>query len=72
MATLLIVEDEEAIAELIAMNLRLVGHAAYQIHNGSEVMTAIGERDFDLIILDVMLPGQDGIDLMHSIAPRGI
>ena len=72
MANILIVEDEIAIADLISMNLKLVGHNAYKIHNGSEVMDYIKTNCPDLVILDVMLPGEDGFELMKKIEPHHI
>lgn len=72
MANILIVEDEMAIADLIAMNLKLVGHATTQIDDGNEVLAAIQANTPDLIILDVMLPNKDGFELMKEIAPIGI
>jgi two-component system, OmpR family, alkaline phosphatase synthesis response regulator PhoP len=72
MANILIVEDEIAIADLISMNLKLVGHNAYQIHNGSEVMNYIETHYPDLVVLDIMLPGKDGFELMKEIEPLHI
>jgi len=72
MANILVVEDEVAIADLIAMNLKLVGHSAYQVNNGNEVMNDIAAHKPDLIILDVMLPGKDGFELMKEIEPLHI
>lgn len=72
MAKILIVEDEIAIADLIAINLKLVGHSTFQIHNGNEVIGHIQSDKPDLIILDIMLPGKDGFELMKDIAPLNI
>ncbi len=72
MANIMIVEDEMAIADLITMNLKLVGHATTQIDDGNEVLAAIQANTPDLIILDVMLPNKDGFELMKEIAPLGI
>ncbi|MEL7563958.1 MAG: response regulator transcription factor [Dehalobacterium sp.] len=72
MANILIVEDEIAIADLISMNLRLVGHSSYQIHNGNEVLCSVETHNPDLIVLDVMLPGRDGFELMKEIEPLNI
>lgn len=72
MANILVVEDEAAIADLISMNLRLVGHSAFQVNNGDEVMNHITEHKPDLIILDVMLPGKNGFELMKEIEPLHI
>lgn len=72
MANILIVEDEIAIADLISLNLRLVGHSAYQIHNGNEVLCSVETHNPDLIVLDVMLPGRNGFELMKEIEPLHI
>ncbi len=72
MAKILVVEDEAAIADLILMNLRLVGHAGVSAVDGNVVMDRIQEYHPDLIILDVMLPGKDGFALMEEIRPLQI
>jgi len=72
MARIMVVEDEEAIAELVAIHVKMAGHQATIITNGNEVMDGISESRPDLIVLDVMLPGQDGFSLMKQIAPIGI
>lgn len=72
MANTMVVEDETAIADLIRMNLRLVGHNGFQVSDGDEVMAYIEDQRPDLIILDVMLPGKDGFELMKEIEPLEI
>jgi DNA-binding response OmpR family regulator len=72
MARILIVEDEEAIAELVSIHIKMAGHQPTAIGNGNEAMQAISENRPDLIVLDVMLPGQDGFSLMRQISPMGI
>lgn len=72
MANIMVVEDETAIADLILMNLRLVGHNGFQVSDGDEVMAYIEDQRPDLIILDVMLPGKDGFELMKEIEPLEI
>ena len=71
-ATILIVEYEIAIAELVAIHVRMAGYQAVMVHNGIDVLAAIEQQRPDLIMLDVMLPGQDGFSLMEQIAPMGI
>lgn len=68
----MIVEDEQAISDLLAVNLKLVGHTSFCCDNGTEVMDMIADRNPDLILLDVMLPGMDGFELMKEIEPLGI
>ena len=72
MAKVLIVEDEAAIADLIEMQLKLAGHTAEIVHSGDDVKAQIHNNRPDMIILDVMLPGQDGFSIMQDIQPLGI
>ena len=67
MAHVLIVEDDKTINGLIAKNLKLVGHSCVQVFSGTEALIAATETIFDLILLDVMLPGMDGFELMKKI-----
>lgn len=67
MAHILVVEDEKAINDLISMNLSLVGHTSTKVYNGDEALEQIRQNSYSLIILDIMLPGLDGFDLMKFI-----
>ena len=66
MANILIVEDEKSINDLIMMNLKLVGHTGKQVFDGKEALSALEEFRADLVILDVMLPYEDGFSLMEN------
>ena len=67
MAEILIVDDEEAINELLKRHLKLIGHQCEQAFDGKEALEKINERHFDLILLDVMLPYISGFDLIKKI-----
>lgn len=67
MAHILIVEDEKSINDLIAMNLALVGHTSQQTYEGHEALEYIRHNNYDLIILDIMLPGLDGFTLVQQV-----
>lgn len=70
MAEILIVEDELSINELIRRNLVLTGHHCTQVFDGKEAIELLDHENFDLIILDIMLPGADGyqvFDETHGI-----
>ena len=67
MAHILIVEDDKSINELIAMNLKLVGHTYVQVFNGADAVGMALEKNFDLILLDIMLPGIDGFEVIKRI-----
>lgn len=71
MAKILIVEDEEQINELIKKNLCLVGHECVQLYDGATVTDTVLTEHFDLIILDVMLPGLSGFDVITRIKDAG-
>ena len=66
MANILIVEDEVNINNLMKRNLELVGHSCTQIFDGRKAADAIASGAFDLMILDVMLPGFSGFDLIKQ------
>ncbi len=67
MAKILIVEDEKSINNLIKMNLELVGHNCVQAFDGSTALSLAAGGRFDLAILDVMLPGVSGFDVMRNL-----
>lgn len=65
MAEILIVEDEFSINELICRNLKLTGHQCTQAFDGVTAMELLEQRSFDLIVLDIMLPGLDGYQVFE-------
>lgn len=67
MAKILIVEDEKNINELIKRNLQLVGHKCIQCFDGHQALKELYNDKFDLILLDVMLPGISGFDLIAKL-----
>ncbi len=72
MYRILIIEDEKAISDLISMYLTMAGYRCTCKFNGIEGADAIESLQFDLILLDIMLPGADGYELMDYIRPLGI
>ncbi|OOM15777.1 response regulator transcription factor [Clostridium saccharobutylicum] len=64
---ILIVEDDEAISNLIKISLNMAGYECKQVFDGLEAFHMITEEDFDLIIMDIMLPGMNGLELMSKI-----
>ena len=67
MARILIVEDEIPINNLIMRNLSLVGHECTQLYDGESAVKAIWDGGFDLVLLDVMLPGLSGFEVIKQI-----
>lgn len=72
MATLLIVDDEPAINDLIALNLEMVGHSFQQAYDGEEAVRKLENEAFDLALLDIMLPGLDGYQLFERCAQKQV
>jgi two-component system alkaline phosphatase synthesis response regulator PhoP len=65
--SILIVEDEENLQEALKLNLELEGYEVGGCLNGSTALERIHQEHFDLIILDVMLPDMDGIQVCEAI-----
>lgn len=66
MTQILVVEDDENIGRLIELNLKLVGYESCLCSDGEEMRRALSERKFSLVILDVMLPGESGFELIRQ------
>lgn len=67
MAYILIAEDEEVINTLIAKNLTMVGHKVMQTYTGTDTLAAINDNEFDLVLLDVMMPGMSGFEVKQKL-----
>lgn len=66
-ARILIVEDEPKLAALLADYLKAAGHGSQWIADGTEVIAAVKADVPDLILLDLMLPGRDGLDICREL-----
>jgi two-component system, OmpR family, alkaline phosphatase synthesis response regulator PhoP len=64
---ILVVDDEKDILELIEYNLTKNGYRVKTVTSGEDALELIKENDYDLIILDLMLPGVDGFDICKII-----
>jgi DNA-binding response OmpR family regulator len=71
MPSVLVVEDEKNIRDLVCLHLGLEGYDCSPVADGREAMTLAAEKRFDLIILDLMLPGMDGVTITRSIRRHG-
>ena len=69
MNRILIVEDEVAIARLIEMSLMRAGYQCEIVHDGLQAADKIEQTDYDLVLLDIMLPGLDGYELLEYLRP---
>ena len=67
MSRILIVEDDDDIAQLVHRYLTRAGHVADIVRAGDEALKLVRERTPDLIILDLMLPGLDGLEVCRAL-----
>ncbi len=66
-ARILVVDDDQAISEILGIVLRAEGFEPYFCADGDKAMDAFHKHDPDLVLLDLMLPGRDGIDICRAI-----
>lgn len=64
---ILIIEDEENIARVLQLELEFEGYKADVAHTGTEGLIKYRENDFDLVLLDLMLPEMHGLDVLKRI-----
>jgi len=70
--SILLVEDEENLHEALKLNLELEGYEVTSSYNGAAALKAVESEYFDLIIMDVMLPEIDGINVTETIRLKHI
>src|ERR1700712_4976387 len=63
----LLVEDDPMIGEVIQGALKDASYAADWVKNGQSALTTLGCQHYDLVLLDLGLPGKDGLDVLASI-----
>ncbi len=68
---ILIVEDQEDINALIALNLETLNYTVTRCHDGTKGLAQANDEEFDLIVLDIMLPGMDGLQICQTLRARG-
>ena len=64
---ILLVDDEQAVLELLAFPLRRDGHEVVQASDGRQALTRLEREQFDLVVLDVMMPPPDGLEVCRQI-----
>lgn len=72
MLQILVVEDEQSISNLIKINLTRAGYACDCAYDGLAAVDMLDKKPYDLVLLDIMLPGADGYEIMDYIAPLEI
>jgi DNA-binding response OmpR family regulator len=67
---ILVVEDDRSLREAVVDGLRDAGFAVDAVESGEQAVQRLGADAYDLMVLDLGLPGVDGLDLLRSIRPR--
>jgi DNA-binding response OmpR family regulator len=67
----LVVDDEPTVREVVANYLRRDGHEVVEAADGSTAVELVESRAFDLVVLDMMLPGVNGLDILRRIRQMG-
>jgi DNA-binding response OmpR family regulator len=70
-ASILVAEDQTDIRELLVMNLRGAGYAVEAVADGTAALASQSERPSDLLVLDLMMPGLDGLEVCKALRARG-
>ena len=68
--TVLVVEDEASIASFVSLYLKNAGYSVRTAANGTDALAQAGTGDVDLVVLDLMLPGRSGLDVLAELRRR--
>lgn len=66
----LVVEDDRDLTEVVALHLRSEGFDVAVVHDGDAGVRAFGDGSWDIVLLDWMLPGRSGLDVLRAIRER--
>ena len=70
-ASILVAEDQTDIRELLVMNLKSAGYEVSAVADGVAALASQSERPADLLVLDLMMPGLDGLEVTKALRARG-
>ena len=70
-AHIVVAEDQADIRDLIVMNLRQAGHEVLAFADGAAALASQAERQSDLLVLDLMMPGLDGLEVTKALRAKG-
>ncbi|MDD6794120.1 MAG: response regulator transcription factor [Clostridiaceae bacterium] len=69
-ASILVVDDEKEIRDLLEINLRNEGYKVIKAENGNDALVILAQEKIDLIVLDIMMPGIDGIEVCRKVREK--
>lgn len=64
---ILVVDDEKPIADILEFNLKKEGYDVHCAYDGNEALEMVEELNPDLILLDIMLPNKDGVEVCREV-----
>lgn len=70
--SVLIVEDEKAMAKAMEIKLQKAGIVAHAVFSGDEGLAELEKNEYGLVLLDIMMPGIDGWEVMTKIKEKGL
>lgn len=71
MARVLVVDDDQTVREVVVSYLRAVGHDVPEAADGEAGLAGMDDEPADLVILDVMMPGMDGLEVCRRLRAEG-
>ena len=66
----LIVDDEKDFVEMLYLRLKEIGERPEQAHSGRECLESLAKKEIDVVILDIKMPGMDGIETLKQIKKK--
>ncbi|MCI3925122.1 response regulator transcription factor [Paenibacillus sp. TRM 82003] len=69
---ILVIEDEPTLSRLLSYNLSQEGYTVFSVDNGGEGLQEASSRQYDLIVLDIMLPGLNGFEVLTKLREKSI
>ena len=67
---ILIVDDEESVRYVFSSRLRRLGYDCTPVSSGREALEALENQDFDVVLLDVKMPGMSGLEVLRTLRPE--
>ena len=67
MALILVADDDQDIRELVCFKLEQAGHEVVSAPDGSSALARLGDGDIDIALLDIMMPGLSGLDVLTRV-----